>query len=327
MQNREGQVPDFMRARQGSGSTSPSEGGSPQGEVATETMRHPLSLSPYKRRKLELQHRHTIIVAPNQEIMIDLWKKMAAKLPADVSAVTGETMGTGWSNKVAHQTVKIYNGAKGFRQEAAKRCKAELLSQWSGTDKPYSYGGEFNAEVGKQMLNNVKVRAMLEGKDIPQNGPKLDVVIKHYEEFVADMKAKQYLSHYVYPKDVAIPPSSLVWNTTGASLDSGFFLDSIGSIAALRMGYSAVAIDDCKRQVEGCTARIQRFAREELDAQKSNVRPAFVTVATPVCRCKPKKRKKPESDDASISPGDSQDSVRGTPEFSEFSEILIVVVL
>ncbi|DBA79207.1 TPA: hypothetical protein ACH3X1_009025 [Trebouxia sp. C0004] len=29
------------------------------------------------------------------------------------------------------------------------------------------------------------------------------------------------------------------------------------------MGYSAVAIDDCKRQVEGCTARIQRFAREE----------------------------------------------------------------
>ncbi|DBA88836.1 TPA: hypothetical protein ACH3X1_016434 [Trebouxia sp. C0004] len=52
------------------------------------------------------------------------------------------------------------------------------------------------------------VRAMLEGKDIPQNGPKLDVVIKHYEEFVADMKAKQYLSHYVYPKDVARPRSA-----------------------------------------------------------------------------------------------------------------------
>ncbi|DBA79205.1 TPA: hypothetical protein ACH3X1_009023 [Trebouxia sp. C0004] len=120
-----------MRARQGSGSTSPSEGGSPQhaqhtadspsepdatclggggnGNNETSVELPPLEtdtpwyrgLSPYKRRKLELQHRHTIIVAPNQEIMIDLWKKMAAKLPADVSAVTGETMGTGWSNKVA----------------------------------------------------------------------------------------------------------------------------------------------------------------------------------------------------------------------------------
>ena len=36
---------------------------------------------------------------------------------------------------------------------------------------------------------------MLEGKDIPEHGPKLEVVIKHYEEFVADMKARQYVSH------------------------------------------------------------------------------------------------------------------------------------
>ena len=46
---------------------------------------------------------------------------------------------------------------------------------------------------------------MLEGKDMPQHGPKLDVVIKHYEKFVADMKARQYVSHYVHPKDVARP--------------------------------------------------------------------------------------------------------------------------
>ena len=39
-------------------------------------------LSPYKERKLELQHRHTILVVRNQEIMIDLWKKTVHRFPA-----------------------------------------------------------------------------------------------------------------------------------------------------------------------------------------------------------------------------------------------------
>ena len=51
--------------------------------------------------------------------------------------------------------LQAQNGAKGFRQEAAKRCKAEALSQWTGTNKLYGYGGEFNAEVGKQLLSSV----------------------------------------------------------------------------------------------------------------------------------------------------------------------------
>ena len=33
--------------------------------------------------------------------------------------------------------LQAQNGAKGFRQEAAKRCKAEALSQWTGTNKLY----------------------------------------------------------------------------------------------------------------------------------------------------------------------------------------------
>ena len=47
----------------------------------------------------------------------------------------------------------------------------------------------------------------MEGKDIPQNGPKLELVIKHYEEFVAAMKERNLLSQYVYPKDVVRPPN------------------------------------------------------------------------------------------------------------------------
>ena len=56
-----------------------------------------------------------------------------------------------------------------------------------------------------QHLADLQVRALLEGKDIPQNGQGLDVVIKHYEEFVEAIKNKQYLSLYVYPKDVVSP--------------------------------------------------------------------------------------------------------------------------
>ena len=50
----------------------------------------------------------------------------------------------------------------------------------------------------------------MEGKDIPWNGPKLELVIKHYKhyaEFVAAMKERNLLSQYVYPKDVVRPPS------------------------------------------------------------------------------------------------------------------------
>ena len=84
-------------------------------------------LSPYKKRKLKLQHRHTILVVRNQEIMTDLWKKTGHRFPAAHvllwplnkvacisfeccvagcqvacrSAVPEKTLGTGWSDKVA----------------------------------------------------------------------------------------------------------------------------------------------------------------------------------------------------------------------------------
>ena len=63
---------------------------------------------------------------------------------------------------------------------------------------------------------------MLEGKDIPQNGRGLDVFIKHYEEFVDDIKNKQYFSLYVYSKDVVSPPDP----TTPASETALVFPDS-----------------------------------------------------------------------------------------------------
>ena len=50
--------------------------------------------------------------------------------------------------------LQAQSGAKNFRQEAAKRCKAEVMNQWTGDNKLYDHVGVFHAEVGKQMLNS-----------------------------------------------------------------------------------------------------------------------------------------------------------------------------
>ena len=49
--------------------------------------------------------------------------------------------------------LQAQSGAKNSRQEAAKRCKAEVVNQWTGDTMITSYGGVFNAAVGKQMLD------------------------------------------------------------------------------------------------------------------------------------------------------------------------------
>ena len=46
----------------------------------------------------------------------------------------------------------------------------------------------------------------MEGKGIPQNGPKLELVIKDCEQFVAEMKEGRFLNQSVYT-NVVRPPN------------------------------------------------------------------------------------------------------------------------